>query len=84
VVNSAGPSHQRAGLRLALLAFAQFIIAVDYNIVYVALPRIGSALGFSAQSLQWVRMGDGAVFTVAVPGAPRFLETLDPESAIRP
>jgi len=54
VVNSAGPSHQRAGLRLALLAFAQFIIAVDYNIVYVALPRIGSALGFSAQSLQWV------------------------------
>ncbi|MBC9714807.1 MFS transporter [Streptomyces sp. TRM66268-LWL] len=39
---------------LALLAFAQFIVAVDYNIVFVALPEIGSALGFSAQSLQWV------------------------------
>lgn len=39
---------------LALLAFAQLIISVDYNIVYVALPQIGSGLGFSAQHLQWV------------------------------
>ncbi|MER7488947.1 MFS transporter [Streptomyces sp. NPDC126497] len=39
---------------LALLAFAQLIISVDYNIVYVALPRIGGDLGFSAQHLQWV------------------------------
>ncbi|RFS84526.1 MFS transporter [Actinomadura spongiicola] len=39
---------------LALLAFAQFVVAVDYNIVYVALPDIGDALGFSARSLQWV------------------------------
>ena len=44
--------HPVAGL--ALLAMAQFIIAVDYNIVYVALPSIGSALGFSAVHLQWV------------------------------
>jgi EmrB/QacA subfamily drug resistance transporter len=39
---------------LALLAFAQLIVAVDYNIVFVALPDIGHALGFSAHSLQWV------------------------------
>jgi len=39
---------------LALLATAQFIIAVDYNIVYVALPSIGTVLGFSARHLQWV------------------------------
>jgi EmrB/QacA subfamily drug resistance transporter len=45
---------QRSGLILALLAFAQFVIAVDYNIVYVALPDIGRELGFTAQSLQWV------------------------------
>ncbi|NED84376.1 MFS transporter, partial [Streptomyces sp. SID11233] len=32
----------------------QFIVAVDYNVVFVALPDIGKALGFSAQSLQWV------------------------------
>ncbi|GAA0478728.1 MFS transporter [Paractinoplanes deccanensis] len=48
-------SHpRRAGLLLALLAFAQFISAIDYNIVYVALPEIGRAVGFSATSLQWV------------------------------
>ncbi|MGW5741208.1 MFS transporter [Amycolatopsis sp. NPDC003861] len=40
--------------RLALLAFAQLIISLDYNIVYVALPDIGRDLGFGAQSLQWV------------------------------
>ncbi|WP_292679904.1 MFS transporter [Mesorhizobium sp.] len=43
-----------SGLRLALLAFAQFIIAIDYNIVYVALPDIGREVGFTPQSLQWV------------------------------
>ncbi|NBM16175.1 MFS transporter [Streptomyces sp. GC420] len=42
------------GPALVLLAFAQLVISVDYNIVYVALPQIGSALGFTAQSLQWV------------------------------
>ncbi|MYS24420.1 drug resistance transporter, EmrB/QacA subfamily [Streptomyces sp. DvalAA-14] len=42
------------GVRLALLAFAQFIITLDFNIVYVALPDIGSDLGFTVQSLQWV------------------------------
>lgn len=41
-------------LTLALLATAQFIIAVDYNIVYVALPSIGAQLGFSPHHLQWV------------------------------
>ncbi|MEU5883153.1 MFS transporter [Spirillospora sp. NPDC047279] len=46
--------NRRSELTLALLAFAQLIIAVDYNIVYVALPEIGTALGFSAHDLQWV------------------------------
>ncbi|MER6800597.1 MFS transporter, partial [Amycolatopsis mediterranei] len=45
---------RRPGAVLALLAFAQLIISLDYNIVYVALPDIGRALGFGAQSLQWV------------------------------
>uniref|UniRef100_A0AAU1ZV95 MFS transporter n=1 Tax=Streptomyces sp. NBC_00093 TaxID=2975649 RepID=A0AAU1ZV95_9ACTN len=44
----------RLGWRLVLLGFSQLIIAVDYNIVYVALPEIGTDLGFTAQSLQWV------------------------------
>ncbi|WP_164410422.1 MFS transporter [Streptomyces salinarius] len=44
----------RPGPALALLAFAQLIISLDYNIVYVALPEIGDGLGFSTQTLQWV------------------------------
>jgi len=44
----------RPGAVLALLAFAQAIIALDYNIVFVALPDIGSSLGFAQQDLQWV------------------------------
>ncbi|MCX7080754.1 MAG: MFS transporter, partial [Pseudomonas sp.] len=39
---------------LLLLATAQLIIALDATIVFVALPEIGSHLGFSAQQLQWV------------------------------
>lgn len=49
----AGLGGKRAGT-LALLAFAQLIIALDLNIVFVALPAIGSDLGFSGQTLQWV------------------------------
>jgi EmrB/QacA subfamily drug resistance transporter len=48
------PSRRRLGLILALLAFAQCIYAIDYSIVFVALPEIGSGVGFSAQTLQWV------------------------------
>jgi EmrB/QacA subfamily drug resistance transporter len=51
---TASPRRRRTGLTLALLAFAQLIIALDYNIVYVALPEIGGDLGFSGQTLQWV------------------------------
>lgn len=46
--------RDRPGLRLALLASTQLIVALDYNIVYIALPEIGAALGFTAQSVQWV------------------------------
>ncbi|MEV7289857.1 MFS transporter [Streptomyces sp. NPDC093252] len=47
---------------LALLAFAQVIISIDYNIVYVALPEIGTALGFTPQTLQWVISGYAVAF----------------------
>lgn len=42
------------GGSLALLAFAQLIIATDMTIVYVALPEIGRELNFSVHTLQWV------------------------------
>ncbi|MEU6465362.1 MFS transporter [Streptomyces sp. NPDC046976] len=44
----------RARLSLLVLALAQLVIALDYNIVYVALPDIGTGLGFSSHDLQWV------------------------------
>ncbi|WP_405818654.1 MFS transporter [Streptomyces sp. NBC_01390] len=43
-----------ARLSLLVLATAQLVIALDYNIVYVALPEIGAGLGFSSHDLQWV------------------------------
>ena len=58
------PGRSHAGLTLALLAFAQLIIAIDFNIVYVALPEIGGKLGFSDNSLQWVV----SAYTVAFGG----------------
>ncbi|MGW0511586.1 MFS transporter [Streptomyces olivaceoviridis] len=57
------PTRRRGtGLLLALLAFAQFISAIDYNIVYVALPEIGREVGFDAHSLQWVISGYAVAF----------------------
>ncbi len=54
-MSSPEPARRAAGTAaLALLAFGQLIAALDYNIVFVALPEIGSDLGFSAQNLQWV------------------------------
>ncbi|AUG04248.1 MFS transporter [Pseudomonas sp. 09C 129] len=47
-------SARPSGWMLLLLASAQLIIALDATIVFVALPEIGSHLGFSAQQLQWV------------------------------
>ncbi|MBY8846568.1 MFS transporter [Streptomyces sp. SP2-10] len=43
-----------ARLPLLVLALAQLVIALDYNIVYVALPDIGAGLGFPEHDLQWV------------------------------
>jgi EmrB/QacA subfamily drug resistance transporter len=47
---AAGP----LGWTLALLALAQLIYALDLNIVFVALPEIGSDLGFPGQTQQLV------------------------------
>ncbi|MEV4757577.1 MFS transporter [Micromonospora sp. NPDC049559] len=44
----------RLGWSLLLLALAQLIFSLDLNIVYVALPEIGTDLGFSQQTQQWV------------------------------
>src|SRR5215475_6841706 len=41
-------------LALVVLALAQFMVVLDVTIVNVAMPSIQTALGFSADGLQWV------------------------------
>ncbi|MFJ9816678.1 MFS transporter [Streptomyces sp. NPDC101151] len=45
-------SRQR--LVLTLLLGSQFMLAVDFSILNVALPDIGKGLGFSLANLQWI------------------------------
>lgn len=59
-VEQAGTPHAdsrmtgRQKLVLALLLGAQFMIAVDFSILNVALPVVGEGLGFSLPNLQWI------------------------------
>jgi len=45
---------RRSAAALAILAFAQLIISLDINIVFVAIPQIERSLGFAHQDVQWV------------------------------
>ncbi|PYI52593.1 MFS transporter [Paenibacillus flagellatus] len=47
-------SNKRKGLALLLLAVSQLVLALDYTIIFVALPSLAADLGFSASHLQWV------------------------------
>ncbi|MEU2510367.1 MFS transporter, partial [Streptomyces sp. NPDC007863] len=44
----------RLKLVLVVLLVAQFMLAVDFSILNVALPVIGEGLGFSLANLQWI------------------------------
>ncbi|HJY66952.1 MAG TPA: MFS transporter, partial [Streptosporangiaceae bacterium] len=57
---SAGQS--RLGLALLVIAVSQLIVLMDTTIVTMALPRIQSALGFSASGLLWVVNLYGMIF----------------------
>lgn len=41
-------------LALATIGLAQFAIAMDFSIVYVAMPTIGADLGMDPATLQWL------------------------------
>lgn len=58
------PTTQRRGTTagLAILAIAQFLLALDYSIVYIALPSIGEALTLAESSMQWVISGYAVFF----------------------
>lgn len=44
----------RQRLTMVLLLTASFTLAVDFSILNVALPRIGTDVGFSLEHLQWI------------------------------
>ncbi|MER6241198.1 MFS transporter [Streptomyces clavifer] len=53
----AGPVPRMTGrqkLVLTLLLGAQFMVAVDFSILNVALPAVGEGLGFTLSHLQWI------------------------------
>ncbi|MFF9677141.1 MFS transporter [Streptomyces eurythermus] len=54
----------RLRLVLVLLLAAQFMLAVDFSILNVALPVIGAGLGFSLDHLQWI----GTAFALCAAG----------------
>ncbi|MGW3116233.1 MFS transporter [Streptomyces sp. NPDC001107] len=54
----------RLRLVLVLLLAAQFMLAVDFSILNVALPVIGAGLGFSLGHLQWI----GTAFALCAAG----------------
>ncbi|MGC5165963.1 MFS transporter [Luteimicrobium sp. DT211] len=53
---------------LAVLLVAQFMLAVDFSILNVALPAVGQDLGFSLANLQWV----ATAFALAAAGFTLF------------
>ncbi|MET8766149.1 MFS transporter [Streptomyces sp. NPDC004658] len=54
----------RLRLVLVLLLAAQFMLAVDFSVLNVALPVIGADLGFSLARLQWI----GTAFALCAAG----------------
>lgn len=47
---------------LAGLALTQLLVALDFSIIYVALPTVGDALSFSPVALQWIVSAYGIFF----------------------
>lgn len=62
---SAQPTMTRRQLLvLCLLLASQFMLAVDFSILNVALPTVGSSLGFGDANLQWI----ATVFSLCAAG----------------
>src|SRR5580765_2673385 len=49
-----GPGGRSRWWTLAVVAVAQFMVVLDVTIVNVALPKIQTDLGFTAENLQWI------------------------------
>lgn len=59
---SSAPSSRRRALAIWVVLAAQLMLAMDFLIVVVALPRIQQDLGFSSAGLTWVPNAFGLAF----------------------
>ncbi|MFD1147689.1 MFS transporter [Saccharothrix hoggarensis] len=59
---AAAAPPRSANAVLAILAVAQFLIALDYSIVYIALPSVGSEMNLTESTIQWVVSGYAVFF----------------------
>nr|WP_033254121.1 MFS transporter [Kitasatospora phosalacinea] len=62
--DAAGKLTKRQRIVLLVLLVAQFMLAVDFSILNVALPAIGQGLGFPLGELQWI----GTAFALSAAG----------------
>src|SRR2546430_5295924 len=54
IARAGAGGRRHLGVALLVIATAQFMVVLDATIVYVALPDIQRALGFSGSGLEWV------------------------------
>ncbi len=62
IVNSTTPQFAPR-LALFVLSLAQFLIALDYSIIYVALPDISDGLSLNPSLSQWIVTAYGLLFS---------------------
>lgn len=54
--------RSRLSFTLITLSLAQFVIALDYSIIYVALPNIAASLQLADAHAQWIVSAYGVIF----------------------
>ncbi|WP_063915348.1 MFS transporter [Burkholderia stagnalis] len=66
---------------LSVLSFAQFMIALDYSIIYVALPEISNGLHIDDSVSQWIVSSYGLLFAGFLLVGGRICDRYGPASA---
>ncbi|WP_344857758.1 MFS transporter [Planomonospora alba] len=61
-MTAAPPAAGRGHGTLAVVAVAQFLIALDYSVIYIALPGIAADLALDPALAQWVVSAYGVLF----------------------
>jgi MFS family permease len=78
--SGASTADVRAGrtVTLLLVSVAQFLIALDYSIVYLALPSIAASLRIVPALVQWVVSAYGVVFAGFLVAGGRLTDRFGP------